>query len=246
MIRENDRHGLASMPSFRRWRSVGLTVDHLEGQRELLPEFLLPLVTERGGCQNEDAPDTAAEQEFGEDEPGFDGLAESNVVRDEQTDPGHAQGLQEGNELEVLDANPAVEGASDWLLTFSPALAVQADVGRERCPAGGPQKRVEVRCGHRICDVGVGQGGRLEKGLAGLEFPQETFGGGRSAVLVVQLNEVETARFAVEGVHSGHGAAAVADGGQHAGAGDGVAFCRGWRHVVTRIHICSYAPEFAW
>ena len=40
----------------------GLTVDHLEGQRELLPEFLLPLVTERGGCENEDATDAAPEQ----------------------------------------------------------------------------------------------------------------------------------------------------------------------------------------
>jgi len=39
-----------------------LAVDHLEGQRELLPELLPPLVPERGGGENENAADAAPKQ----------------------------------------------------------------------------------------------------------------------------------------------------------------------------------------
>ena len=197
------------------------------------------MVTERGGCQNEDAPDTAAEQEFGEDESSFNGLAESDVVRDQEAHAGHAQGFQERDELEVLDANAAVEGAGDWFLVLLPAAAVEAEVGGERCPAGGAEESVEIRRRHGVGRVWVGEGGRLEKRLAGFEFPEEALGGGGAAVLVVQMDEVEAACLAVERVDGGDGAAAVADGGQHAGAGDGVPFCRGLGHVVTRIQIAS-------
>ena len=52
-----------------------------------------PLPTEGRGCKHQDAADAAPEQQLGQDQPGFDGLAESDVVRDQQADARHAERL---------------------------------------------------------------------------------------------------------------------------------------------------------
>ena len=132
-----------------------------------------------------------------------------------------------------------MKGARDRFLAFLAAIAVEAEVGGQRCPASGAEECVEVGRRHGVRVVRVGQGGRLEKGLAGFEFPEEALGGGGAAVLVVQVDEVEAACFAVEGVDSRNGAAAVADRGQHAGAGDGGRVRAGGGHHVAHAHAYS-------
>ena len=52
-----------------------------------------------------------ANQEFTEDQASLDRLAQSDIVGDEQVDPRHAQGLEEWDELVILDLDGAVEGA---------------------------------------------------------------------------------------------------------------------------------------
>ena len=52
-----------------------------------------------------------ANQEFAEDQASLDRLAQSDIVGDEQVDPRHAQGLEEWDELVILDLDGAVEGA---------------------------------------------------------------------------------------------------------------------------------------
>jgi len=109
-------------------------VHDLEAQRELVAEFVAPLVAERGGGKNEDAPDAAAEQQLGEDQPGFDGLAQTDVVGDQQAHAGHRQRLEQWDQLVVLDPHATVERARHRL-GAERAVTVGVEPGRERCPA---------------------------------------------------------------------------------------------------------------
>jgi hypothetical protein len=90
-----------------------VAVDEVELEREFVPHFVAPLEAECGGGEDEDALDAASEEEFSEDESGFDGFTESDVVSEEEADAGHAEGFEEGDELEVVDLNGAVEGAGE-------------------------------------------------------------------------------------------------------------------------------------
>ena len=109
-------------------RAVGLmAVHHLEAQRELLPQLVAPLPAQRGGCEHQDTADAATEQQLGEDQPRFDGLAEPDVVGDQQTDARHAERLQQRHELVVLRAHGAVERTRQRLVAWR-ALAVGAEV----------------------------------------------------------------------------------------------------------------------
>ena len=69
-------------------------VHHLESERELLPELFLPLPAQRRRREDQDALDAAAEQKLGENQPCLDGLAEPDVIGDEQADARHAQRLE--------------------------------------------------------------------------------------------------------------------------------------------------------
>ena len=82
-MRSNERQGFASIPRRRRRRSVPLPVHDLERQRELVVEFVAPLVAKRRRGQDEHAADAPPEQQFGEDQAGLDGLAEADVVGDQ-------------------------------------------------------------------------------------------------------------------------------------------------------------------
>ena len=52
-------------------------------------------------------------KQFGENQPRLNGLAKSDVVRDEHVHPRHPQCLQEWNELIVLNLYRTMEGAGD-------------------------------------------------------------------------------------------------------------------------------------
>ena len=116
-----------------------LAVHHLEAKRELLPQLVLPLPAQRRRRENQDAPDAAPEQQLGEDQPRFDGLAEADVVGNEQAHARHSQRLEERDELVALDAHPAVKGARDRLPGRRTFAAVGVEVGGEGCPAGGAE-----------------------------------------------------------------------------------------------------------
>ena len=152
-------------------------------------EFVAPLVTERRRGQDEDAANAPPEQQFGEDQPGLDGLAEADVVGDQQADARHREGFQQRDELVVLDPDAAVERAGHRLWTER-AVAVRVEPGGESGPARGAEEGVEVlrrHGGHRR----VGESVRFEERALRLEFPEEAFRGGRAPVLVFDVDEVE-------------------------------------------------------
>ena len=68
-----------------------VAVDDLEWQGELGVEFLAPLHAQCRRRQDEHPADASAQQELLQDEPGFDGLAEPDIVGDEQIHPRHLQ-----------------------------------------------------------------------------------------------------------------------------------------------------------
>ena len=173
-MRLNDLHGLASMPSFRRWRSV-LRRSITSNERENFSQSSsLHWSRRAAGVRTSNPADATAEQQLGEDEPGPDGLAEPHVVGDQEADARHAERLQERDELEVLHADAAVEGAGDGLVAVGGVVgaAAEAQVGRERRPAGRQEERVKVGGGHGACAVGVGKRGGLQQRRAGLQLPE--------------------------------------------------------------------------
>jgi hypothetical protein len=81
-----------------------VAVDEVEGERELVPQFVLPLLAERCGSEHEHALHAAAQHQFREDQTRFDGLAEPHDVGDQQADARHPQRFEEGHKLEVIYA----------------------------------------------------------------------------------------------------------------------------------------------
>ena len=119
-------------------RTVGLVaVHHLEAKRELLPQLVAPLPAQRGGGEHQDAADASPEQQLGEDQPRFDGLAEPDVVGDQQADARHPERLEQRHELVVLRAHCAVERTRQRPMGRR-AFPIGAEVRREGRPARGP------------------------------------------------------------------------------------------------------------
>ena len=58
-------------------------VKHREGKGELLRHLLAPLAGQRGRREDQGAPNEAPDHVFLEDEPGLDGLAETNFIRED-------------------------------------------------------------------------------------------------------------------------------------------------------------------
>jgi hypothetical protein len=84
-------------------------VEDFEDEAEALLEFFFPLFEHGGRAGDDDFADAAAEQEFGSDEAGFDGFAETDVVGDEEVDPWEPEGFAEGFELVGVDADACAE-----------------------------------------------------------------------------------------------------------------------------------------
>ena len=198
-------------------------VHDVEPERELLPEFFLPLPAQRGRGQDQDPSNTAPQEQLGEDQPGFDGLAQTDVVGQQQADARHAERLQQGDELVVLDADAAVERTRHRLAAGN-AFAARVHVGRERCPARGAKERVEVFRTHGVGLSRVRQRSRFQEVPFGLQFPEQAFLSRGMLVLVFQVDQVDASVVAVEGFDGRDHAGPVADGGEHAGARD-VASC---------------------
>ena len=128
-----------------------------------------------------------------------------------------------------------MERARDRLPPGASVAVARVEVGRQRRPARRPQQRVEVVRGHRAAGVRrVRQGVRFEQMATrlGLELPQEAFLGRRVIVGVLQVDEVEAPCLAIEGLDRRDHAAPVADGGEHAGAGNGGVSRRGGHELL--------------
>ena len=84
-------------------------VDHAEVEAELLEHLDAPLLLERRGADDQDGARAMPQQQLLNDQTGFDGFAEADVIGDEQIDASHVDGAHQGIELEVLDADAATE-----------------------------------------------------------------------------------------------------------------------------------------
>src|SRR5690606_16182739 len=65
-----------------------VAVENLEAQAEACIEFVLPLAKHGWRAGNHDISDAAAEEQFGGDETGLNGLTETHVIGDEEVNPG--------------------------------------------------------------------------------------------------------------------------------------------------------------
>ena len=85
-----------------------LAIEDGELDRELRAQLVAPLELEGGGADDEDAADASSLEQLAEDEPRLDGLAEADVVREQQRDARHLERLQHGVELVGLGQDRAL------------------------------------------------------------------------------------------------------------------------------------------
>ena len=152
-----------------------LPVHDLEAQRELVAEFVAPLVAKRRRGEDEDAPYAPSEQQLGEDQSRLDGLAQTDVVGDQQAHARHRERLEQRDELVVLDTDTTVERAG-YRLGAERAVAVWIEPRGERGPAGGAEQRVEVFGRHRVARR-IGQRVRFVERAVRFQLPEEAFFG---------------------------------------------------------------------
>ncbi len=104
-------------------------IDDAELEAELLGHLVSPLDLEGGGADDQDASGPVAEEQLVDDEAGFDGLAEPDVVGDEEVGAGHADRSDDGVELVVLDGDAGpergLEGVEVGVSDRSPADSVE-------------------------------------------------------------------------------------------------------------------------
>ena len=85
-------------------------VENAEREAETGLHLVLPLIEHRGRACDNNPFDAAAQQQFARDQPGLDGLAEPDVVGNEQVDARQPKRLAQRVELVGVDANAGAEG----------------------------------------------------------------------------------------------------------------------------------------
>ena len=76
-----------------------VAVEHREGEAEARLQLVLPLQDDRRRARDDDAADLLAQEQLADDQPRLDGLAEADVVGDEEVDAGQQQRLAQRLEL---------------------------------------------------------------------------------------------------------------------------------------------------
>ena len=71
----------------RRGEVLKVDAENLELEAEAVAQFVLPVLDEAGGADDEHAPRLAAGNEFADDHARLDGLAEADFIGDEQASP---------------------------------------------------------------------------------------------------------------------------------------------------------------
>ena len=133
MSRGWDRNGLTPTPRSRRsqWTCSASTI--WKPRAELLAHLALPLPAQAGRADHEDLLGLVAQHEFLGNEARLDGLAETDIVSDQQTHPRHPQRLDQRQELVVLNVYPGPERGLE-----------RPRIGRRNCaPAGRVEERRE-------------------------------------------------------------------------------------------------------
>ena len=178
MSRGWDRNGLTPTPRSRRSQWTCSGVDDLEAEAELLAHLPLPLATQARRADHEDLLGLIAQHKFLGNETRLDGLAETDVVGDQQAHPGHPQRFDQWEELVVLDVYAGPERGLEC-----------PRVGRRnRAPASRVEERRE---GVRLINpvTGVRQLGLGTNLCAGLGLPEDPEG--RRASLVVDRHQAD-------------------------------------------------------
>jgi hypothetical protein len=86
-----------------------LTVHDPKLQTELVPHLIPPLNLNRGRAHNDDTADPVPEDQFLSDQSGLNRFAEADIIGDQEINPRHPQGADDGIKLVFLDLNTATE-----------------------------------------------------------------------------------------------------------------------------------------
>jgi hypothetical protein len=109
-----------------------LGVDDAEVEAEFVAHLILPLNLERSRADDQHAPDAMANDQLLDHQPSLDGLAEADVVCDEEVHPRHLDRAHERVELVGLDRNAAakrrLQGPDVGRRSGTPAHSVQERV----------------------------------------------------------------------------------------------------------------------
>jgi hypothetical protein len=115
-------------------------VEDPEVKPELVAHLLAPLHLQARRADDQDAPCAMPQDQFLCDEAGFDGLAQPDVISDQQVDARHLQRTHERVQLIVLD----VDSAAEWRLE-TPGISgrgVKVELAN-RAPLHGMEVRLE-------------------------------------------------------------------------------------------------------
>ena len=165
-------------------------VDDLEVEVELPAQFVLPLPLEHRRADDEDAADAAAQEQFFEDQPRLDRLAQPHPVGEEQADSGHRQGLEDGLQLVGVDLDGRVPDPEERLVLDALALTEPVQPG----PAVGVHERPQRLGAVGAVGIDPRQGGRPQHRGRGLDLPEQLLRLGVSPVVeVLDIDDVEAA-----------------------------------------------------
>ena len=87
-----------------------LAVDDAEFETELVPHLLFPLDLKRRRANDQNRASAVAQDQFLSDQAGLDGLAEPNIISNQQIDPRHGKRPHHGIKLIIIHFNAAAKG----------------------------------------------------------------------------------------------------------------------------------------
>jgi hypothetical protein len=132
--------GVGAVAAFAADANHIVLVEHLEAQSEALLQLVLPLRQDGRRAGHDDVAHLLPQQQFAGDEPGLDGLAQANVIGDEQVHARQEQRLAQGFDLVGVDANAGAEGGLE-----EPGIGGRDAVPAQRMQVGGEQPgRIEA------------------------------------------------------------------------------------------------------
>jgi hypothetical protein len=92
--------------------------------------------------------DPSSDKEFTEDQAGFDGFPETDIVSDHQVDAGHFEGLQKWHKLIVFDLDCSVEWRADWH-AFQGSIGIRIEEWGQGIPPRCAEQGIELIGRHR-------------------------------------------------------------------------------------------------
>src|SRR5258708_35275540 len=102
--------GLDMNSAFASKLADAFAIDNSKFQPKLIAHFLLPLYLESRRTNNQNRSNPVTKDEFLNNEPSFDRLAEANVIRNQQVHAGHRKRTNYWVKLVLVDLDAATEG----------------------------------------------------------------------------------------------------------------------------------------